>query len=242
MKEKLIIAHRGDTASAVENTIESFEGATHNGADMIELDVRRTKDGVFIIHHSPKINRQAIRKITWNEISAINRQRKFEIPKFEDVLKSVQGKIKLDIELKEVGWEKDIVGLILKYLSPENFIVTSFNDCSAREIKKYFPRIMVGLLLSLHKPRNIFSQKRKWLLSKKRYRSTPADFFLPHITLVKMGFLEKIEKFHKPLIIWTVDDRRDLKKLWKKENIAGIITNKLETALLVRDEMKKIHE
>ena len=134
MKEKLIITHRGDTTYAVENTIKSFQNAVRKGADMIELDVRRTKDGVFIVHHSPKINRQSIRKITWSEISAINQQRNFEIPKFEDVLKSLQGKIKLDIELKEVGWEKDIVGLTLKYLSPENFIVTSFNDCSVREI------------------------------------------------------------------------------------------------------------
>jgi len=47
----MIIAHRGASALAVENTIESFRKAIDLGADMIEFDVRRTKDKVFVVYH-----------------------------------------------------------------------------------------------------------------------------------------------------------------------------------------------
>jgi glycerophosphoryl diester phosphodiesterase len=236
MKEKLIIAHRGDTSCAAENTIPAFQKAAENGADMIELDVRWTRDEVAVVHHSPNILGRPIHKMSWSEIHSINQKRKIEVPKLEEVLKIMRGKIKIDIEIKEFGHEKETAEMALKYFSPEDFFVSSFDDISIADSKKYFPKIKAGLLLSFHKPGKIFSAKREKLFSEKRYRSSPADFFLPHVSLVKIGFLKKLEKFRKPLIAWTVDDRRTLKNMIQNERLAGVITNKLETALSLRQK------
>ncbi|HLU41847.1 MAG TPA: glycerophosphodiester phosphodiesterase, partial [Microthrixaceae bacterium] len=49
----LVIAHRGASADHRENTIEAFHGAREQGADWVELDVRRSADGALVVHHDP---------------------------------------------------------------------------------------------------------------------------------------------------------------------------------------------
>ncbi len=51
----LIIAHRGASDEAYENSFSAFNLAVEQGADMIELDTHLTKDGFFVVHHDPKI-------------------------------------------------------------------------------------------------------------------------------------------------------------------------------------------
>jgi glycerophosphoryl diester phosphodiesterase len=55
----LLIAHRGGAGLAPENTLAAFENAVHNwGADMLEMDVRSTSDGVVMVIESGKLRRQ----------------------------------------------------------------------------------------------------------------------------------------------------------------------------------------
>ena len=49
----LIIGHRGASADFPENTIAAFRGASDQGADGVELDVRQTCDGALVVHHDP---------------------------------------------------------------------------------------------------------------------------------------------------------------------------------------------
>ena len=51
-----VIAHRGASRLARENTIEAFERAVEVGADGVELDVRRTADGVLVVHHDARVS------------------------------------------------------------------------------------------------------------------------------------------------------------------------------------------
>ncbi|MBP1697142.1 MAG: hypothetical protein H6Q41_2330, partial [Deltaproteobacteria bacterium] len=109
--EKLIIAHRGSPNHAKENTIESFEKAMASGADMIEFDVRRTRDNVLIAFHDESIQSHSTKDLTFEAMSQMARHQGFEIPTVEEVLKWSRGKIKLDVELKEEGYEKETVEL-----------------------------------------------------------------------------------------------------------------------------------
>lgn len=239
MEKKWIIAHRGDGANKLENTLQSFEKAILLGADMVELDVRRTKDKVLIVHHNPLVRRKPISRLNWEDIEKINNARKFRVPRLEEVARLASGKIKLDAELKETGYEKEVLELLLKYLKREEFIITSFNDFSVQEIKKNDSGVKAGLLLSMHKPKKILSARRGRLLSSKRYQESQADFFLPQISLVKMGFLKKIKKYGKPIIVWSVNRKKTMIKLLQDESITGIITDKVRFALDIRGKMEK---
>jgi glycerophosphoryl diester phosphodiesterase len=233
MKEKLIIAHRGDTTSAVENTIKSFENAIRKGADMIEFDVRRTKDGAFIAHHNQAICRKLIKITSWEEIEKINRRRSIAVPKLEEVLKMAKGKIKLDIEIKESGHEIEILEMVLRYLDYKDFIITSFNDLSIKKVKEKYPKARTGLLLSIRKSKRKLSR----LLSSRRCGSTSSDFFLPDSLLVRLGFLERAKKYKKRSIVWGVNSRRMMKKMLEDDRVEGIITDKLDIALEVKQDL-----
>lgn len=233
--EKLIIAHRGGTASATENTIESFEDAIRNGADMIEFDVRRTKDGVFIVHHNGIICRKRIRKIDWAEIEKINRKRCAAVPKLEEVLKMAKGKIKVDIEIKEGGHETAIMEIVLRYLEYKDFIITSSNYFSIEKVKEKYPRVRTGLLFSFRKSKRRLSR----LLLTRKYGSNSADYFLPHSFLVRLGFLERAKRFKKPCIPWGVNSPRLMKKVLENNRVEGIITDKLNAALAVKQALMR---
>lgn len=233
MKEKLIIAHRGDTTSAVENTIESFKNAIRKGADMIEFDVRRTKDGVFIAHHGRAIGRKSIKATNWEEIEKINRQRSIAVPKLEDVLEIAKGKIKLDIEIKESGHETEIMEMVLQHLDCQDFIVTSFNDFSIKKIKERYPKARTGLLLSIKKSKRKLSE----LLASRKQILNPADYFVSSSSLARLGFRERAKKYGKRFIVWGVNSRRMMKKMLEDDRVEGIITDKLDIALEVKRDL-----
>jgi glycerophosphoryl diester phosphodiesterase len=109
------------------------------GADMIEFDVRRTKDNIFIVYHDGFIQGKPIKELTYEEVSQIARNQGFDLPTVEEVLKWSRGKIKLDVELKEEGFEKEIVELLSRYFKEDQFVITSFNDSSLKRIKDDYP-------------------------------------------------------------------------------------------------------
>jgi len=229
----LIIAHRGSTTSAVENTIKSFQDAVRKGAEMIELDVRRTKDGVLIVHHDRSILSKHIEMTNWEEIERINQRRHFAVPKLQEVLKIAKGKTRLDIEIKESGHETEIMEMVLQYFDYKDFVITSFDDFSIKKVKEGYPKASTGLLLGLRKSKRKISD----LLFSQKCSSNHADFFLPDSFLARLGFLGRVKKYNKRSIVWGVNSRRVMKKMLEDDRVEGIITDKLDLALKVKQEL-----
>jgi glycerophosphoryl diester phosphodiesterase len=234
-REKLIIAHRGAPSYAKENTIESFEKAMVLGADMIEFDVRRTKDNVLIAYHDELIQGHSIKDLTYEGISQIARNQGFDIPTVEEVLKWTRGKIKLDVELKEEGYEKEMVELLSKYLEEDQFVITSFNDSSLKIIKDNYPDIKVGLLLGKFK-NSLLTRISEFFLMK-RCKEVKADFLVAHLRLLRVGFLERARRSHQPVFVWTVNDEEKIWKLLHDRRVYGIITDKPDLAVSLRKKL-----
>ena len=76
MKRPVIIAHRGAPEVVRENTLASIALARRLGAGMVEIDVRRTKDGVLLVHHEDRIAGmdEPIESLTWPAISVETRR------------------------------------------------------------------------------------------------------------------------------------------------------------------------
>ncbi len=233
--KKLIIAHRGAPGYAKENTIESFEKAMALGADMIEFDVRRTKDNVLIVYHDGLIQGKPIKGLTYEEVSQIARNQGFDIPTVEEVLKCSRGKIKLDVELKEEGFEKEIVELLSRYFKEEQFVITSFNDSSLKSIKDNYPEIKVGLLLGKFKTPLLMRISEFFPM--KRCKKAKADFLVAHWKLLRVGFLERAQRNNKPVIVWTVNDEEMMWKLFNDRRVYAIITDKPDLAVSLRKKL-----
>ena len=233
--KKLIIAHRGAPGYVKENTIESFEKAMALGADMIEFDVRRTKDNVLIVYHDGLIQGKPIKGLTYEEVSQIARNQGFDIPTVEEVLKCSRGKIKLDVELKEEGFEKEIVELLSRYFKEDQFVITSFNDSSLKSIKDNYPEIKVGLLLGKFKPPLLMRISEFFPM--KRCKKANADFLVAHWKLLRVGFLERAQRSHKPVFVWTVNDEKMMWKLFNDKRVYAIITDKPDVAVSLRKKL-----
>lgn len=230
--QKLIIGHRGAPGYAKENTIASFEKAMTLGADMIEFDVRRTRDHVLIVYHDDSIQDRPIKDLTYEEVSQIGRNQGFDIPTVEEVLKWSCGKIKLDVELKEEGYEKGIVALLSRYLEKDQFIITSFNDPSLRIIKDNDPDIKVGLLLG--KSKGPFLSGISELFPIKRCNKAKADVLAAHWKLLRFGFLDRAERNNKPVFVWTVNDEGMIWTLLHDRRVHAIVTDRPDRAVSLR--------
>jgi glycerophosphoryl diester phosphodiesterase len=232
--EKLIIAHRGASSDAKENTIESFEKAMASGADMIEFDVRRTKDDVLIAFHDEMIQGHSTKDLTFGAIRQMARHQGFEIPTVEEVLKWSRGKIKLDVELKEEGYEKETIERLSGYFEEDQFVITSFNDDSLRVIKERYPDIKTGLILGRDIPTYRILTRLQEYFPMKRYKKAKVDFLVAHFKLLRVGFLERARRSHLPVFVWTVNDEETIQKLLNDRRVYAIITDKPDLAVSLR--------
>lgn len=107
-----VIAHRGASAHAPENTLSSFALALRLGADCIELDVRATSDGVPVVLHDPTLERtaglcRAIAEITAAELAALPASRR--PPTLDEVLDTFGTRTDYLVEVKSIGVETEEV-------------------------------------------------------------------------------------------------------------------------------------
>ncbi len=229
-----IIAHRGKTASvASENTIEAFKKAIEIGVPQIEFDVRMSQDGYLISYHDLTIDNIKVGDLPYHQLQAIACSKGFEIPLFEDILKLCRDRIALDIELKEEGYEEQIVALTAKYLNYADFVIKSFNDASVQKIKDLDPKIEVGLLLGKVTGKFPLLSILAQFFPEYRIFKTGANFVAPHYTLLKLGFLWRMKLLDIAVYVWTVNDERQLCKLIRNKYIAAIVTDKPELALKI---------
>ena len=109
------VAHRGASGNYPENTLIAFQKALEIGVDEIELDLHMTKDEHLIVMHDSTVDRTtdgtgAIAELTLTEIKALDAGSVFgeqfrgeRVPTWEEALDLVQGKVRLNVHLKEGG-------------------------------------------------------------------------------------------------------------------------------------------
>lgn len=158
-----IWAHRGACADAPENTLPAFQLAFEQGADGIELDVQRTRDGVLVVCHDETIERTsngsgAIAELTFDQL----RRHDFSngrsgyagvsIPTLAEVLDLVRGTDKVvDIELKNSvvrypGMEEQVDALVAGLGLADQVWYSSFNHLSLLRLAELGSPVARGVL------------------------------------------------------------------------------------------------
>lgn len=163
LKKTMIAAHRGYSAEAPENTIPAFEAAIDNLADYVELDVQETKDGRVVVLHDSNLKRVAgiknnIWTVNYEEIENVDvgiwfsdEFKDTHIPTLEEVMEMAKGRLKLNIEIKLTGHEKNleqsVVDIINEYDMKDDCVVTSFQAKALKKVKNSDPEIKTGYIL-----------------------------------------------------------------------------------------------
>jgi glycerophosphoryl diester phosphodiesterase len=156
----LIIGHRGAAGLKPENTIASLRAGIEAGADMIEFDVRMTKDNVLVLahdFHTLRSHKSAhlITKSTLSELRKRTAGTDRPIVTLEEALRETFGKVMLNIEVKQKGVGKLVVDtltekFIKKVSDWDLFLLSSFSVRELRRIRAVAPKVHLGLLQSFN--------------------------------------------------------------------------------------------
>jgi len=216
--QRIIIAHRGASAQAPENTLLAFKKAWHLGAQMIELDVHETVDGHLVCIHDPNIDRTTngtgkVNSLTLKEIQEVDAGLGQRVPLLSEILEFARGKIQVNIELKTPGVENKVASLLSEMTFIDDAIVSSFLHLSLSEIKEIVDRIRIAILL----------QKEIDDLSSYAY-GLNAYAVNPLHELVSETMVSNAHNRGIKVYPWTVNDEEQMVKLFEK-GVDGLITD-----------------
>ena len=230
-----IIAHRGASAlSKHENTLDSFALAIDIGADYVEFDIRRTKDKKLIVVHDAGLGSCMYKDMTYEEICDMTAPLGYTIPLLIDVLKLCQGKVKLDIELKEAGYEKQIIMMVREMYHYEDFMMKSFMDTAVARIKAIDKNIKAGLLIGI--PKGDFKRRMNEYFPERRLKACNADFVSPHYSIATKEFVMRMHLHKKKVYVWTVNGITELNK-YMHRHIDGVITDMPDAGVYIKREL-----
>ncbi len=227
-----VTAHRGASVNSPENTMASFIRAKELGADWIELDVQQTKDGKIIVIHDTNLKRTTgVNKNTWEvtyddikELDAGSHlDKKFKnerIPLLEEVVKwAKENNMRLNIELKPTGYEKDfeknVVDIVKKYNYENSSVITSQVLEVLENVKNYDEKIETVYVMSL-----AYGEITSL---------TKVDNFSIEATSITETLVKKVHKEGKELYAWTVNTPENIQKMIDLK-VDNIITDDITLA------------
>ncbi len=162
-----IIAHRGESALAPENTIAACELALSNGASWLEVDVNISRDGELFLHHDDTLERctngsgylvqktrDELRKLdagSWFSETYAG-ERPGTLDELVELLATKNGGLNLEVK-PTPGWEYPLVDAVSKRVKndwPQNvpLLISSFSPLALQELRKQLPEAQLGLLVS----------------------------------------------------------------------------------------------
>lgn len=215
---KGVLHHRGKHSSEIrENTMKAMEGAIRDKLG-VELDVRLTKDNFVVVAHDDSLQRiygvdLKISELTYSEVCNYTNG---EIPLFSDVLKEIDGKIGVMVEVKSMKVRKLVeqVYNILKDYKGE-YVVVSFNPYVLKLFRKLDKSIIRGQLSYSYKDSKI-NKAFKFCLSHLLFNFISKPHFISYgIENCDYKVLDKMRKKGYFIIGWTYRNNENKEQLIK---------------------------
>jgi glycerophosphoryl diester phosphodiesterase len=213
-----IVAHRGASKAARENTLEAFRLARQLGADMVELDVRRTLDDQLVVHHDPMVGELFI-------VDTVAAGLPSFIPTLDAALDACEG-MEVNIEIKNDPVEPDydasqsvaasVVALLRARGDGDRMLISSFNRATINAVRTIDPSLRTGFLVVLPEiPLSPFMA------------SLAAEGHVavhPHRRCVTAELCDAAHEHGLAVNVWTVDDPAEMVSLAGR-GVDAIITN-----------------
>ena len=226
-----IIAHRGNSGSAPENTLAAFQGAVSSGADGVEFDVQRTQDGEIVVIHDESLHRTAghaaqVQDITLAELQKLDAGGWFgaefsglPVPTLAQVLELLlPTALLINIELKTnrvpyPGLAGDVVSRVRNLGLTGRVILSSFNHHTLSEAKRLAPEVACAAVVEMQ-------LLEPWhYVERHGFQALHPDYHAVDARLVK-------ECHARGLAVrpWTVDGEENARAMMAL-GVDGIITN-----------------
>ncbi len=221
-----VIAHRGSSSSAPENTMAAIRQAIEDGAGWVEIDVQETADGRVVVFHDQDFMRLAGRDLKiWNATMDDLRDidigshhssqfRNERVPTLDEVLVECDGKTGVLIELKYYGHEKQleqqVADIVRNHGMDDQVKAMSLKISGVKKMKAIRPDWKVGLLMSV---------------AAGRLKNLDADFLAINASFADRSLIRSAHATGKEVYVWTVNDRSQMSTAISR-GVDGVITDK----------------
>ena len=220
-----VIAHRGASADAPENTLAAAREAIAQQADWIEIDVQETADGRVVVFHDSDFKKLAgvdlkIWNATMEDLKRIDIGRRFgesfvgeHVPTLREMLQLCRGKVQVIIELKDYGHgqrlARRMVDVVESLGMERQIAVMSLERSLVAEVRRLRPTWRTGLLLSAVAG---------------NASTLDVDFLAANAGLATSSWVERTQAGGKMVYVWTVNDPATVSAMAGR-NVDGIITD-----------------
>ena len=247
MKKPLIIAHRGASALAPENTLAAFRRAIADGAEGIEFDVQLAKDKIPVVFHDADLRRIAGKNVSLKDLTAAqlgkinagswfnqfkphradnnySREKVSTLAEVLDFLRDFPGLIY--VELKSYANDyQELAEIVCRTIADfpslvPQIIVKSFQLEALPHVRRFCPNAQTAALFE-PKLKTVLRRKTDYV---KIARDFAADQLSVHFSLASRKLIESAENLKMPVTIWTADNPLWVRRATER-NIAAIITN-----------------
>lgn len=215
----LVIAHRGDSDNALENSLDAIRRAVSISVDMIEIDIRRSRDGALFVMHDRETGRTAeenidIERATAEEVSRVRLRNGEPIPTLDDVLGLVAGKVTLNIEIKSKGAGELVARHILSSGYAGELLISAFHERELRAVRSVAPDIPTAGIFDVFLFRKVAGYRAKG------YRTVCL-----HKKAATLELIAACRDAGMKAYVWTVDDEDEMKRFiaW---GVDGVFTNR----------------
>jgi glycerophosphoryl diester phosphodiesterase len=223
MKKPLVIGHRGAMGHETENTLASIQKAMDLGVDMIEIDVFNIASGETVVFHDDRVERLTngggrIEEYGIIDLKKLTLDGNQKIPMLQDVLKLIDHKVRLNIELKGDNTANRVNFIATYYVKEKgwalhDFLISSFKWDELKAIRELNKNIPLAILTEENPLQAIPIAKQ-----------LNAEAINPNFKSLNQEIVDKIHKAGFKIYTWTVNDPMNI-ALAKEWGVDGIITN-----------------
>jgi Glycerophosphoryl diester phosphodiesterase len=214
LRRRVVVGHRGYPRRELENTLPSIEAAISHGADVVEVDVQVTADGVPVLSHDETLERTFgvslnVRTATLAEVKKVEKGR-YKVPTLQEALEVAAGRVGMFIEIKHPEDAPRVVKVIREMGAERWTAVISFHEEALAGVDLY-----KGLVYA--KPPGRVADAKK----------LGCHLVLPHFRLATEKAIAFAHRLGLAVVAWTVNDEATAARLWSA-GVDGIATDDVE--------------
>ncbi len=229
-----VVSHRTAAGVHPENSLSGIEYSIMVGADIVEFDVRMTRDGLLVLYHDENFRRvygidKKVRDVTYEWIiENITMGNDEKIPLLEDALEKTRGRIGVFVEIKEPDTTRQVVKTIEQYGDVGDTAIISFYDEAITTAKMIRADIITGLIY-FKPPGRIFDAKK-----------LKADLVLPHYRIATRKANQLAHRLKLKVVVWTINDEDKVIEAYQR-GADGIASDYPEKLIKLRERLKSPH-
>lgn len=235
-----VIAHRGFSGAAPENTLAAFEKAIEVGADMFELDVLLSRDGRVVVIHDDTLDRTTdgegkVAAFTLAELKKLDAGSWFSaefagerIPTLEEALRLAKGRILVNVEIKTEAVGHGVVAKTLEVIDEldmkDNVVISSFDPKALSKARELDPHIRTASLFN--------AELQKGMSPEAVMAEVGSNGFNLSRRQVDAGIVAACHRLARPVSVYTVNEINEMERLIRL-GVNAIFTDRPDRLLRV---------